>query len=150
MRDAEPVDVDEAFVGSVPERLDHGGPLIRTLDTPRVGIDRVELGAAVPADDRLASGHDSIVGSGQHWSNMTCRDRPQRSGQSSRPGATSRCGTLRPVEELSPQDGPGPPPRIEGCHGPWIRGRVLRLQVQRARGSRERQEDAGGADIVEA
>lgn len=29
---------------------------------------------------------------------MTCRDRPERSGQSSPPGATSRCGTLRPAE----------------------------------------------------
>ena len=62
MRDTERVDLDEAFVGRFPERLDHGGPILRTPVTPGVGIDRVELGAAVPADDWLASGHDSIRG----------------------------------------------------------------------------------------
>ena len=64
VRGTAPVDLDEAFVGRVPERPDHGGAILGTLETPRTGIDGVELGSAVPADDRLASGHDSIVGAG--------------------------------------------------------------------------------------
>ena len=59
-----PVDLDEAFVGRVPERRDRGGRIVRPLGAPGVGIDGVELCAAVPTDDRLASGHDSIVGTG--------------------------------------------------------------------------------------
>ncbi len=64
VRDAESLDLDEALVGRVPERLHHGGPILRTLDTPGVGIDGVELGAAVRTDDRLASIDESIVGAG--------------------------------------------------------------------------------------
>ena len=64
VRDAQSFDLDEAFVGRVSERLHHGGPILRTLDTPGVGIDGVELGAAVRADDRLAFIDDSIVGAG--------------------------------------------------------------------------------------
>ena len=37
-----PVDLDEAVVGRVPERLDHGGSIVRTLETPGVGIDGAE------------------------------------------------------------------------------------------------------------
>ena len=50
--------------GRVPERRDRGGRIVRPLGAPGVGIDGVELCAAVPTDDRLASGHDSIVGTG--------------------------------------------------------------------------------------
>ena len=64
MRDTESLDLNEALVRRVPEPLDHGGPILRTLDTPGVGIDGVELGAAVGADDRLAFIDESIVGAG--------------------------------------------------------------------------------------
>ena len=91
VRDTERVDLDEALVGCVPKRLDHGGPILRTLDSPRGGIDGVELEAAVPTDDRLASRHDSIVGAGSTLGQHDVPKPPETI--SINPGGTA---TLRP------------------------------------------------------
>ena len=112
VRDTESLDLNEALVGRVPEPLDHDSPTVRTLGTRNVGIDGVELGAAVSADNRLASIDESIVGAGVPLgalfvpsSSSCCRTSAWRScpGRSSLVTRSPSRSTRGPLEVVDPE-----------------------------------------------